>query len=157
MQDVYRNAASVVVLKKAAPSSADYHVLLLHKPRKKDAWQLPQGGSEGEENIRETALRELQEEAGISDVEYLGASEHVYQYDFPTSFRRFRPDNVCGQRIHFVFALAPHDIEVKVDGVEIDRYQWIYPGELRKFVKRKEYFALTQKLIQEALEKVRSR
>ncbi|NOS68279.1 MAG: NUDIX domain-containing protein, partial [Candidatus Peribacteraceae bacterium] len=92
-----------------------YQILLLHKPRKKDAWQLPQGGVEGDENVTEAALRELKEEAGLDGCRVLGVSERVYQYDFPESFRRFRPDNVKGQRIEYVFALAPKDAIVTVD------------------------------------------
>jgi 8-oxo-dGTP pyrophosphatase MutT (NUDIX family) len=154
---MYRAAASVLVLKKAVSPSGqdDFQVLLLHKPRKKDSWQLPQGGSEDGETIRETALRELKEEAGIENVRYLGASEHIYKYDFPASFRRFRPDNICGQKIHFVFALAPADIEIQVDGNEIDNHQWVFPREVRKHIKRKEYLRLVEQLMGEALRMVR--
>jgi 8-oxo-dGTP pyrophosphatase MutT (NUDIX family) len=150
VQDVYRSAASVVLLKPAGDPGV-FQVLLLHKPRKKDSWQLPQGGTENEETIQQAALRELQEEAGISDVKYLGQSEHIYQYDFPASFRRFRPDHVCGQKIHFVFALAPQDVSVKVDAKEIDRYVWIYPNQVGQYIKRKEYLKLVNELINEAV------
>ncbi len=154
--DVYRIAASVVLLKpaKEGASSDDYQFLLLHKPRKKDAWQFPQGGCEPGEIIREAALRELHEEAGLGDVTYLGESQRIYQYDFPASFRRFRPDHVCGQKIHFVFALTTADAQVKVDAKEIDRYKWVYPGQVSKFVKRKEYLSLMHDLIREAKEKL---
>lgn len=154
MQDVYRSAASVVLLKpsdESAKRSGPYQILLLHKPRKKDAWQLPQGGCEGDETISQTAFRELQEEAGISDVRHLGDSEKFYKYDFPTSFRRFRPDHVCGQKIHFVFAMAPESVEVKVDGKEIDKYVWVLPNQIHQYVKRKEYLGLVNELIRDAV------
>ena len=55
MPDVYRSAASILVLKPVdvclpgGKCETVYQILLLHKPRKKDAWQLPQGGVEGGE------------------------------------------------------------------------------------------------------------
>jgi putative (di)nucleoside polyphosphate hydrolase len=148
MSDIYRKAASLVVLRSAGEG---YQLLLLHKPRKKDAWQLPQGGVEGEESTEQAALRELKEEAGIEGVMVLGKSPDVYQYDFPQSFRRFRPDNVCGQRIEYIFTLAPEDAVVRVDGKEIDDHVWISLSELSRFVKRKEYLELTEKLYKEAV------
>lgn len=128
-----------------------YELLLLHKPRKKDAWQLPQGGVEGNETPEECAVRELKEEAGLEDVTVLGKSETVYQYDFPASYRRFRPDHICGQRIMFVFARASRSGEVIVDAKEVDRYEWITLDELPRFIKRKEYVELVRSLYEEAL------
>ena len=46
MEDCYRQAASLLVLRPAATAKAGYELLLLHKPRKRDVWQLPQGGKE---------------------------------------------------------------------------------------------------------------
>ncbi len=147
MQDVYRSAASIVVLKPV--SEGEFQVLLLHKPRKKDAWQLPQGGCEAGETMLQAALRELQEEAGISDVRVVGESKKIYQYDFPLSFRRFRPDHVCGQKIGFVFAISPADTVVTVDNKEVDQFVWVYPGQIKQYIKRKEYLSLVHELIQE--------
>jgi 8-oxo-dGTP pyrophosphatase MutT (NUDIX family) len=145
---MYRSAASLLVLRPVPDGT--YELLLLHKPRKRDAWQLPQGGAEGNETAAECAVRELREEAGISTVEVIGTSHLVYQYDFPTSYRRFRPDHICGQRIQFVFGVCPSDTEVTVDNVEVDAFQWIAPAQVGTILKRKEYLTLVQSLIKEA-------
>lgn len=148
--DMYRQAASMLLLKPDGPGA--YSILLLHKPRKKDAWQLPQGGMEGEETPEECAVRELEEEAGLADVRVLGRSDTIYQYDFPASYRRFRPDNICGQKIFFVFALSPHsEVTVTVDDKEVDQFQWVKVDTLPKFLKRKEYLELVKHLYDEAL------
>ncbi len=148
MPDRYRSAASLIVLRKVGES---YQLLLLHKPRKKDSWQLPQGGVEEGETIEQAALRELQEEAGLSGCTVIGHSKKVYQYDFPPSFRRFRPDNVCGQRIEYIFALVPDGAEVKVDGKEINDHLWIDISDLTKHVRREEYLKLVRDLYNEAM------
>lgn len=157
MSDVYRKAASVVLLRPVsvcAPGGACstiYEVLLLKKPRKRDAWQLPQGGAENEETMEQAALRELYEEAGIAGVTILGVSTMTYQYAFPPSFRRFRPDNVCGQSIGFVFALAKPGETVRVDGKEIESSVWILPEQLPLYIKRKEYLEMVAELVKEAI------
>ncbi len=152
MQDMYRAAASLLLLRPMP--TGDYELLLLHKPRKRDAWQLPQGGAEKGETAEECAVRELKEEAGISDVTVIGKSDLVYKYDFPASYRRFRPDHICGQRIEFVFGVCPPGTEVTVDGVEVNDYKWVKPEGIGEFLKRKAYLELVQSLIKEAMARV---
>jgi putative (di)nucleoside polyphosphate hydrolase len=148
MTDVYRQCASLVVFRKT--TDGDTEVLLLHKPRKRDAWQLPQGGMEAGETVEEAARRELKEEAGL-EVEVIGQSETVYQYEFPSSYRRFRPDNVRGQQLRFVFGRLPDGQEVRVDGKEIDAYIWIKPEEIPTYVGRRQYRQIVERLLEEGL------
>lgn len=151
MKDMYRAAASLLLLR---PAEDGYEFLLLHKPRKRDAWQLPQGGADEGETAEQCAVRELREEAGITDVTILGKSDLVYKYDFPASYRRFRPDHICGQRIEFVFGTCPADVVVTVDNVEVDNYTWVPTEKVGQFLKRKAYLELVTSLIQEALARV---
>ena len=154
MPDVYRQAASLLLLRPASGSgdiaAFPYEILLLHKPRKRDAWQLPQGGIEAGEGVAQAALRELQEEAGIANAQLLAESAEVYQYDFPTSYRRFRPDHVCGQRIRFAIAMAPAETPVTVDTREVDQYVWVTPDQVRQYIRRLPYLELTHRLIGES-------
>lgn len=146
--ETYRQAASIVLLR---PTSATgFEVLLLHKPRKRDAWQLPQGGMEQGESVEQAALRELHEEAGIDTARFLGTSGNVYQYDFPKSFRRFRPDTIKGQRIAFIFGIALENTPVRVDGKEVNDHAWVEPGRIHEYIRRPEYLKLVQELIREA-------
>ncbi len=154
MSDIYRQVASILVLR---PHGSTYHVLLLHKPRKKDSWQIPQGGIEAGEDVPMAALRELNEEAGLTGCTILSQSEKTYKYDFPTSFRRFRPDNVRGQQIRFVTALAPANAVVNVDQKEIDNHVWVEKGQISKYLKRKEYLGLVNDLYDEAMTTIRTR
>ena len=145
MKDVYRACASVLVFQK---DQNPPKILLLHKPRKKDSWQIPQGGVEDGETYEEAALRELKEESGLVG-KLIGKSETVYQYDFPSSYRKVRPDNVCGQRIEFCFAVVEASAEVLVDQSEINSFAWATKGEIGNYIKRKEYLRLVKKLVDE--------
>jgi len=152
MKDVYRSCASIVVLKKDEDS---FKVLLLHKPRKKDAWQIPQGGVDPGETHEQAAVRELKEESGL-EVGIAGKSEQIYQYDFPPSYRRFRPDNVCGQRLEFFFAQVDPTQEVIVDQSEIDSFAWVTKEEVSEYIKRKEYCTFIEELVEEGINLVGS-
>ena len=153
MHDCYRNAASLLLLRPDATGKG-WEILLLHKPRKRDAWQLPQGGVEAGETAEQCAVRELKEEAGLSDVAILGHSELVYQYHFPPSYRRFRPDNICGQIIHFVYGKTERSAQVQVDNKEVNRFLWVTADQLPQYLKRSAYLDLVQKLYKEAIEKL---
>ena len=164
MEECYRSAASVLLLRPVSvcqpggECTTIFQVLLLHKPRKKDDWQLPQGGVEQGETIEQAALRELHEEAGVKEgVEVIGKSTDCYKYDFPQSFRRFRPDNVCGQCIWCVYALAPEQTKVRVDNKEIDGHVWVLPDEITRYVQRKEYIEFVTKLLEEGITLARLR
>ena len=146
-QEIYRSCASVAVFR---PSDAGFEMLLGHKPRNNDCGPLPQGGCESGESTMEAAIRELQEETGLVP-EVIDTSEHIYQYDFPKSYRRFRPDNVKGQRIEYVFATVDPDAKVPVDEDEIDDYVWVSRQQITKYIKRKEYIDLVMQLYDDGL------
>jgi 8-oxo-dGTP pyrophosphatase MutT (NUDIX family) len=54
---------------------------LLLKSRPGD-WEFPKGGVEGEEELQQTAIREVKEEAGISDFRLLDGFREDYDYVF---------------------------------------------------------------------------
>src|SRR6056297_2141198 len=54
---------------------------LLLKSRPGD-WEFPKGGVEGEEELQQTAIREVTEEAGISDFRLINGFRREYDYVF---------------------------------------------------------------------------
>ena len=132
-----------------------YEVLLVHKPRKHDDWQLPQGGIEKGETIEHAARREIREETGISIEEsaIFFKSLRIYAYDYPKGYARALRPPYRGQRIQFVGVPVPPDTTVRVDGKEVDGHIWALPEDIQRYVKRKEYLKVIQRVIAESLEK----
>jgi 8-oxo-dGTP pyrophosphatase MutT (NUDIX family) len=54
---------------------------LLLKSRPGD-WEFPKGGVEGEEELQQTAIREVEEEAGIADFRLIDGFREDYNYVF---------------------------------------------------------------------------
>ena len=54
---------------------------LLLKSRPGD-WEFPKGGVEGEEELQQTAIREVQEEAGVEDFRLVDGFREDYSYVF---------------------------------------------------------------------------
>ena len=79
-------------------------------------WQMPQGGADAGENLRDAAMRELWEETGVDSADYLGETDWLaYEfppYDGPPSHRlaKFR-----GQRQKwFALRFTGKDTEINV-------------------------------------------
>ncbi len=122
-------------------------ILLVHKPRRGDAWQLPQGGIEEGETPEQAACRELMEEAGLSYDAVAHISPCLYSYDFPPAFlRRHNPVN-AGQKLCFVVIRAMKDAKVTVDNNEIDSYVWVLPEQLSQYIKREAYLKVIEDVL----------
>jgi 8-oxo-dGTP pyrophosphatase MutT (NUDIX family) len=133
----HRLCASVIVLKKEADGAVK--ILIVHKPRKRDSWQIPQGGVELWETVQKAAKRELLEETGIRIRGSLKKCSQVYQYDYPAGFLRSMKPTYEGQKLVFFTAKMPPDSKVKVDQQELDAYKWVTRRDLKNYLKRKDY------------------
>jgi putative (di)nucleoside polyphosphate hydrolase len=114
-----------------------------------DAWQMPQGGIDGNEAPRAAALRELEEEIGTANAMILAESKDWHAYDLPPHLvgrvwgGRFR-----GQRQKWFaarFMGKDSEIDIETAHPEFDAWQWVEIERLTGLIvpfKRKLYAAL---------------
>jgi len=94
---------------------------------------MPQGGIDGQEDIKSAALRELYEEAGINKVEILEVSKRWLSYDLPrqVSANSWK-GKYRGQRQKWVamsFTGLDSDINLYAsDHPEFDAWEWMLPA-----------------------------
>ncbi len=99
-----------------------------------DAWQMPQGGIDTDEDPRLAALRELKEEIGTDDVEILAESRRWLRYPVPAEFAdRKWGGRWQGQRQKwFVMLFRGQDSEINIatEHPEFGDWRWIRVEEL---------------------------
>lgn len=116
-------------------------------------WQMPQGGVDSGESPEAAALRELEEEIGVSPklVDILEETDDWLYYDFPTDLRKRLPGPYLGQRQKwFALRFRGSDSDVRLDQhtPEFDAWRWAElaetPGLIVPF-KRPVYEAVAQR------------
>ena len=99
-----------------------------------ESWQMPQGGIDEGEEPWATALRELKEEIGTSDVELLREHPDWLLYDLPPQLigvaweGRFRGQKLKWFAVRFKGTDA--DINVKTPHQEFSNWKWADIGDL---------------------------
>jgi putative (di)nucleoside polyphosphate hydrolase len=100
------------------------------------AWQMPQGGIDGDEKPKEAAYRELWEETGVTrdKVEFVGKTHGWVTYDLPPELLgRVWGGKFRGQRQKwFLFRFKGKDSDVKIasDHPEFSTWRWILADEM---------------------------
>ncbi|TRD21671.1 RNA pyrophosphohydrolase [Palleronia caenipelagi] len=101
------------------------------------AWQMPQGGIDPGESPRDAALRELEEETGLSRslVEVLGETPEWVLYDLPEELLgKIWKGKYRGQKQKWLlcrFTGQDSDINIQTAHPEFGAWQWMAPDALR--------------------------
>ena len=100
------------------------------------AWQMPQGGIDGDEKPREAAYRELWEETGVTrdKVEFVGKTHGWVTYDLPPELLgKVWGGKYRGQKQKwFLFRFTGRDDQVNIatEHPEFDKWCWIGAEEM---------------------------
>ena len=116
-----------------------------------EAWQMPQGGIDGDEEPLAAALRELREEVGTDNVEVLAESRGWLRYDLPADL----PDPRWAgcwrgqQQKWFAMRFLADDAEIDVATAEpeFSEWRWVPASQLPELIvafKRQVYQAILQ-------------
>ena len=97
-----------------------------------DFWQMPQGGIDPGEDVREAGLRELHEETGVAEdkVVVLAQTREEHLYDLPEELiGKLWKGKYRGQRQHWLlmrFTGADADVRLDAHGTpELDAWKWV--------------------------------
>ena len=100
----------------------------------KDAWQMPQGGIDEGESVREAALRELKEEIGTDRADILGESTEKLRYDLPDHLLgKVWKGRWRGQEQVWIvarFTGRDEDIDLATEHPEFDAWKWVDADDL---------------------------
>lgn len=116
--------------------SAAGHVFLGRRINGRGAfqWQMPQGGIDEGEHPADAAIRELEEEVGVSEklIDVLEETSEWLHYDFPADVKRRMPGPYIGQRQKwFALRFKGSDSDIRLDKYtpEFDAWRWAHLTE----------------------------
>tara|TARA_B100000029_G_C17270482_1_gene849636 strand:+ start:146 stop:613 length:468 start_codon:yes stop_codon:yes gene_type:complete len=93
-----------------------------------DAWQMPQGGIDDGETPYQAGLREMMEEVGTNNVEFLGEMEEWLDYEIPNKLaKRLWDGKYIGQTqkwIAFRFLGKDEEININTKDPEFSTWKW---------------------------------
>ena len=103
-----------------------------------EAWQMPQGGIDENENPRAAALRELLEEIGTNNVEILREHGDWLSYDLPEHLIGSKWDGRYRGQAQKWFAMrflgSDSEINLKTGHEEFSDWRWVGPAELLELI-----------------------
>ena len=105
-----------------------------------EAWQMPQGGTDPGEDSREAALRELEEETGISRklIEIIACASRQLDYDLPADLvGKLWKGRYRGQRQTWYLARflgRDEDVNIETHEPEFRAWRWVDARDLPRLI-----------------------
>ena len=123
---LYKQPVSALVVIYTFAPSAGFSVLLLERADHPGYWQSVTGSRDGDEQMRETAIREVREETGLDATQYaLNDWQQQNEYEIYEQWRhRYAPGTT--RNTEHVFGLElPGQLAVQLAPREHLNYQWL--------------------------------
>jgi putative (di)nucleoside polyphosphate hydrolase len=117
-----------------------------------EAWQMPQGGIDEDEEPRDAAFRELREEIGADNARVIAESKTWLRYELPPELRKRWGDRWEGQQQKWFvmrFRGADADINIDTEHPEFSGWKWVSIEHLPNLIvvfKRQLYIDLLAEL-----------
>ena len=91
-----------------------------------EAWQMPQGGIDQGEDPKEAAIRELEEETGITDAQVIAEYEGWLTYDLPNElYGKIWKGNFGGQTMKwYVMRFNGNENEINIETAHPEFSEW---------------------------------
>jgi len=130
----YRRGVGIMLINRKG------HVFVAQRIDLPGAWQMPQGGIDGDEKPRKAAFRELKEEIGTDKAEIIGKTDGWLTYDLPPELlgRIVWGGRYRGQKQKWFamrFTGKDSDIDLEAHGhPEFSRWKWTPVGSLVKLI-----------------------
>lgn len=127
---LYRPGVGIILLNEIN------HVFVAQRADKQfDAWQMPQGGIDGDEIPHQAVWRELMEEVGTDKAEIIAESRDWFYYDLPEELqKKLWGGKYRGQRQKwFVMRFTGQDSDIDLnahDHPEFTNWKWANPAQL---------------------------
>ncbi len=124
---LYRPNVLCVLYKK---DKNEIKVLLVRRVDQENHWQLPQGGTDGED-VKSAGIRELSEELNIYNFKPVKVVKNIYKYKFGDKIGKFNTKTKVamgykGQKQSLLIAkFYGKDSEIKVNFWDHDAWKWV--------------------------------